>query len=331
MDGADLCTAGFAEVIHGGLDVFGGRAERDKRNIGVVVAVFGDGTVVASGEIAEIVPCGLEHSEDGLGEVVAASDDAIHVVLLILDRSDQGRVGEINDLGDTATGRAEEDLLGLGRAFDDVVGRTEEFAEQFGFVLEEGALEVGGKKTILDVHARGERLLGHAAQHERLVGGLLSVFGEEHDPAGIECGIDVVVATVDIKGVFGESAGADLEHHGAEFAGSVVVLLDAVNDALAGGEVDGAFAGDRGGDGTALGGVLTLGFDGEGGAAKDIELSFGAGEFEHFAHLGGRSDGIINPGLGNACFGVGSHELITVGGDPDTRIFWLLSDHDMGG
>lgn len=40
------------------------------------------------------------------------------------------------------------------------------------------------------------------------------------------------------------------------------ILLEAVNDALAGGEINSAFAGDGGSDGTVLHNVFAFGFDG---------------------------------------------------------------------
>lgn len=111
-------------------------------------------------------------------------------------------------------------------------------------MLEEGTLEVGGEKAVLNVHARGERLFGDLAEDEGLVGGLLGVLGEHHDPAGIEGGVDVVVPAVYVESMFGQGSGGDLQHHGREFSGGVVVLLDAVDDALSRSEVDGTLPGD---------------------------------------------------------------------------------------
>ena len=105
------------------------------------------------------------------------------------------------------------------------------------------------------------RKLGHAAQDQRLVGGLLRVLAEEHDPAGVERAIDVVVAAVDVQRMLGQRARAHFQHHRRALAGRVVVLLHAVDHALAGGEVDHALAADRVGDGAALGRVLAFGLD----------------------------------------------------------------------
>ena len=127
---------------------------------------------------------------------------------------------------------------------------------------------MGGEEAVHDVHARRERELGDAAQDERLVGGLLRVLADDHDPAGVERAVNVVVAAVDVERVLGERARAHFEHHGRALAGRVVILLHAVDDALAGGEVDHALAADRVRDGAALGRVLAFGLDGDGVAGR---------------------------------------------------------------
>ena len=78
------------------------------------------------------------------------------------------------------------------------------------------------------------------AELNRRVGGLLRVARHEHDPPDVERGVDVVVTAVDVERVLRERARGDLDHHRRELAGGVVVLLDAVDDALAGREVDDA-------------------------------------------------------------------------------------------
>ena len=244
----------------------------------------------------------------------------LHVVFLVLHRPEQDGVGEVHHLGNAAAGGSEENALRFGGAVDDVFGRAEVFADQLGLVLVEGALQVAGEEAIHDVHARREGKLGDAAQDEGLVGGLLRVLAEEHDPAGVERAIDVVVAAVDVEGVLGERAGADFEHHGGALAGRVVVLLHAVDDALAGGEVDHALAADGVGDGAALGRVFAFGLDGDGVVAEDVQVALGIGLLEELAAFGGRRNGIENAGVGDAGLGVVGDELVSVGGDPDAGI-----------
>ena len=142
VDGADGDAAGLAQVVDGGFDVFSGRAEGDEDGVGVVGLVFGDEAVVAAGELAEVLVGGFEEVENRLGEVVAAGDDALHVVFLILHGAEQDGVGEIHHLGNAAAGGSKEDALRLGGAIDDVFGRAEVFADQVGLVLVEGALKV---------------------------------------------------------------------------------------------------------------------------------------------------------------------------------------------
>src|SRR5206468_5677120 len=64
----------------------------------------------------------------------------------------------------------------------------------------------------------------------------------------------------------------DFQHHRRALAGGVIVLLDAVYDALAGRIVDDALAADGVGDRTALRRVLAFGLDRDGIAAEDVEF-----------------------------------------------------------
>ena len=315
-----LTPRDVAEVVDGGFDVFSGGAERDEDRVGVVALVLRDEAVVAAGELAEVLVSVFEELQDRLGEVVAARDDAVHVVFLVLNGAEEDRVGQVHHLGDAAARGSEEDALRFCRAVDDVFGRAEVFANQLGLVLVEGALKVAGEEAIHDVHAGRERELGNAAEDQGLVGGLLGVFAEDHDPAGVERAIDVVVSAVDIEGVLGERAGAHFEHHGGALAGRVVVLLDAVDYALAGGEVDHALAADGVGNGATLGRVFAFGLDGDGVVAEDVEIALSIGLLEELAAFGGRRDGIENAGVGDARLSMIRDELVSVGGDPDSGI-----------
>jgi len=100
----------------------------------------------------------------------------------------------------------------------------------------------------------------------------------------------------------------------------VVILLDAVDDALARCEVDDALAADGVGDGATLGRVFAFGFNGDGVVAKDVEVSFGVGLLEELATLGGGRDGIEHAGVGNARLGVVGDELIAVCSNSDAWI-----------
>jgi hypothetical protein len=320
VDGADAGVAGLAEVVNGGFDVFRRRTEGDEDGVRVLGLVLGDQAVVAAGEVAEVLVGGLQKIEDRLGKVVPARHHAVHVVFLVLDGPEEDGIGEVHHLGNAAAGGSEEGALRFGGAVDHIVGRAQVQADQLRFMFIEGALEVGGEEPVHDVHAGGQGEFRDAAEDEGLVGGLLGVLAEDHDPAGVEGAVDVVVSAVDVEGVLGEGASADLEHHGRPFARCVVVLFDAVDHALAGGKVDHPLAAHRVGDGATLGGVLAFGLDGDGVAAKDVEVSLGVGLLEELAAFCRWGDRVEHAGVGDARLGVVGDELISVGGDPDSGI-----------
>ena len=184
-------------------------------------------------------------------------------------------------------------------------------------MLVEGALQVRGQKAVHDVHAGRQRQFGHAAQNQRLVGGLLRILAEEHDPAGVERAVDVVVAAMHIECVLGERARAHFQHHRRSLARRVIVLLHAVDDALAAGEVDHALAADRVSDGAALGRVLALGLNGDGVLAEDIQMALGIGLLEELAALGRGGNRIKDAGVTDARLGVVRDELISICGNPN--------------
>ena len=153
---------------------------------------------------------------------------------------------------------------------------------------------------------------------ESLVGGLLRVFAEEHDPSGVERAVDVVVAAMDVERVLGERASAHFEDHGGGFAGSVIVLLNAVDDALAGGEVDHPLAANRVGDGAALGRVLALSLDGNGVLPEDVQVAFSIGLLEELAALRGRRNRIEDAGVGDPRLGVVRDKLVSIRSNPNS-------------
>ncbi len=155
---------------------------------------------------------------------------------------------------------------------------------------------------------------------ERLVGRLLRVLAEDDDPARVERAVDVVVSAVHVQRVLGERARGHFQDHRRALARRVVILLDAVDDALARGVVDDALAADRVRDRAALGGVLAFGLDGDRVAAEDVQLAFGKRLLVQLAAFGRRRDGIEDAGVGDPGFGVVGNQLVAVGGDTDPRI-----------
>ena len=80
-------------------------------------------------------------------------------------------------------------------------------------------------------------------------------------PAGVGDGHDVVVAGVDVQGLAGQRAGADVEDDRQPLAGDDVQDLLHQHETLAGGEVRDAPAGERDALGRRCGRVLRLGLD----------------------------------------------------------------------
>ncbi len=155
---------------------------------------------------------------------------------------------------------------------------------------------------------------------ERLVGGLLRVLAEQDDPAGVERAVDVVVPAVHVERVLGERARGHFQHHRRALARRVVILLDAVDDALARCVVDDALAAHRVRDRAALRGVLAFGLDGDRVAAEDVQLAFGEGLLVELAAFGRGRDRVEDAGVGNPGFSVVGNELVAVGGDTNPRI-----------
>ena len=116
------------------------------------------------------------------------------------------------------------------------------------------------------------------------------------------------------------SARADFEDHGAALAGRVVILLNAVDDTLAGGEVDYALAADGVGNGATLGRVFAFRFNGNRIVAKDVQVAFGVGLLEQLATLSGGGDGVKHAGVGDARLGVVGDKLVSVCCDANAGI-----------
>ncbi len=203
---------------------------------------------------------------------------------------------------------------------DDVVGGPEILANERRFVLVERPLEMRRQEAVHHVHAGRQAELGDPPQHERLVGGLLGVFAEQDDPAGVEGAVDVVVAAVHVESVFGEGAGRHFQHHRRALARRVVVLLNAVHNALPRRVVDDTLAAHGVRNRTALGGVLAFGFDGNGVAAKDVELALGKRLLVELAAFCRGGYGVEDASIGDPGFSMVRNQLIAIGGDANPRI-----------
>ncbi len=188
---------------------------------------------MAACELAPFVIGFLEELVDRLDKAVSPGRHAIHVMFLVLDRANEGRTLEVNDPGNSAARRSEERLLRFRWTLYNVIGTAKILAQEVRLALEKGSLEMGGEKAILDVHSRRQRQLGNAPQNHRLVSGLLGIASEEHDPAGVKRPVNIIMSAVYIEGMLGKGARGDLKDHGRELSGSVIVLLNSIDDALA--------------------------------------------------------------------------------------------------
>ena len=241
-------------------------------------------------------------------------------MLLVLHRTEEHRVLQVDHLRHPPPGGSEEGALRLGRALDLVVCTPQVLADQLGLVLVEGALQVRGQEAVLDIDSRVERQLVGATQDQRLVSGLLGVLREQDGPARIQGGVDVVVTAMHVQCVLGESPRRHLEHHRRELARRVVVLLEAVDQSLARGEVHHPLARQGEGDRAPLGRVLALGLHGDLGVTEDGQVALGVGELEVLPHLGRGGDWVEHPAVGQAPLRVVGNDLVAVGCDADSRI-----------
>jgi hypothetical protein len=101
------------------------------------------------------------------------------------------------------------------------------------------------EEAILYVEERRLGLLGSAARDQRQVGGLLSVAGEQHSPAGIGHAHDVVMPAMHVQRMRGQCARADVEDHRQALARDDVEDFLHQDESLAGGEIRHAPAGQR--------------------------------------------------------------------------------------
>ena len=180
------------------------------------------------------------------------------------------------------------------------------------------------QEPVLGIDSRRKTQFRHPPDDQRLVRRLLGIFGEKDDPTGIQGRIDVIVAAMNVEGVFGQGPGRDLHHHRRALAGCVVVLFETVNDALPRREIDRPLAGNGERYRAALCGVLSLRFDGQFRPAEDVQLALRERLLVHFAHFGGRCDRVEDPAVRQAGLCVVADQLVAVGSDPNSGILWSL-------
>src|SRR5258707_9102091 len=129
------------------------------------------------------------------------------------------------------------------------------------------------------------------------------------------------MTAVDVERVLGEGSRADFHDHGREFARRMIILLHGVDDALGGGEIDGAPTGDGESCGATLGGVFAFAFDGDFLLTEDVELALRVGLLIDLAAFGGRGDRVKNTALSDTDFDMFGHQLVAITSDADAGIF----------
>ena len=80
----------------------------------------------------------------------------------------------------------------------------------------------------------------------------------------------------------------------------MVILLHGIDDALAGGEIDRAAAGDGEGGGAALRGMFAFAFDGNFLLAENVQLPLRVGLLVDLAAFGRRGDRVKHATFGDA-------------------------------
>ena len=126
------------------------------------------------------------------------------------------------------------------------------------------------------------------------------------------------MSAVHIERMLGQCAGAHFEHHCRTFPRRVIVLLNAVNNALPRGKVHHALTANRVRNRPALRRVLTLCLNSNRVMPKHVQIAFGIGLLEKFATLGRWRDRVENTGIRNPCLSVVSDQLIAVSGDAES-------------
>src|ERR1041385_320793 len=244
-------------------------------------------------------------------------------MLLVLDWAEKYRILQVHHFRHAASLGTKQLPLRGSRTINHLLGSAEVFPQQISLGSKVGPLRMGGQHSILDVHARIKAQFANFAQDGGVVGGLLSVLGHQHRPAGVERCIKVIMSAMDIERMLGEGARANLQDHRRKLSRSMIVLLHGIDDSLTGGKIDRAAAGHRICRSPSLSGVLAFAFNRNLLLPKDIQLPLSIGLLVNLASLGGRSNRIEDTAFGNASFNVLGDQLVAAARYSDTGIFRL--------
>ena len=153
MDDSHLNVTSITQVIDDRFNVLSSGAHHYEYGIRLFTVVFGDKSVMPSGQPAVFFIGLFQERQDVFGKIVAPSRYAVHVVFLILHRTQHHGMLQVDHSRHTPACGAKQDTLGFGRTFDNVIGAAQVFADQFRFRFQEGALQVGREEAILRVDA----------------------------------------------------------------------------------------------------------------------------------------------------------------------------------
>ncbi len=129
MNRSHLGIALFAQVIAGSLHVFSRTTERHKHGVRIFGAVFLNQAVAAASELGKLLIALLQRTENMLIEIVPARYGSVHMMLLILHRTEQYRVFQVHHLRYTSALRSEEFALRFGRAINLIIWSPQVFAQ----------------------------------------------------------------------------------------------------------------------------------------------------------------------------------------------------------
>ena len=80
--------------------------------------------------------------ENWLDKVIPTGDHTLHIVLLVLNGTQQHRVGQVVHFRYTPTRRTKQNTLRLGRALNDVIRGPQKLSDELRLVAIKGPLEV---------------------------------------------------------------------------------------------------------------------------------------------------------------------------------------------
>ena len=221
-----------------------------------------------------------------------------------------GAAGQILAQLEHAALGAEQHVLGDGRALDAAGGIAEVLAQQLGLRHVRFGHHVAGGEAVHRIGDGDQRHRAELVGDRREVGGFLRVGAEQDGVAGLQQGVDVVVARHHVERVLGDDARRHLQNKTADtLADGYVVRFHPVEDALARRGVRYELAaGQRRAERAALGRMLALGLEEERVLAPDVEAAVGAERLVDFRDFGRGRDRVADDAAAHAAhhFGDGA-------------------------